>query len=512
VAALSAATLFSAPPPAKPKLVVLIAADQFRYDYLMRFRADYTGGLKQLQEQGAVFTNAFYDHFPTVTAVGHSVMLTGAMPSVSGIIGNEWHDRASRLTVSSVSDGTVKLLGGLPDGRTGSSPRRLMVSTLGDEMKSAGRARKVIGLSMKDRAAILPAGHMADAAYWFDPASGNLVTSGFYLSKLPEWVAKFNQDKLADRWLGKEWTPFWGGAAFAKMPDKPGKAYYDAIYETSFGNELLLEFALRAIDAEKLGQTGEMDLLTLSFSSNDAVGHDHGPDAPQVRDVSVLTDRALARLFDLLETRVGMKNILVVFTADHGVSPTPEQSLKRRIPAGRYSDAAIATAAENALNALYGQAKWVVGRGSGGAIYLDHALIKEKKLNLAQVQRAAAAAVRELPYVAHVYIREDMAAPAAATGLVTRRVLNGFNYSRGGDVLVIQKPYWLAGKEGSGHSTPYNYDAHVPVIFLGAGIRAGHYHASALVNDIAPTLAAILEVEPPSGSMGRVLTEMLEAR
>jgi predicted AlkP superfamily pyrophosphatase or phosphodiesterase len=512
VAALSAATALSAPPaPAKPKLVLLVAVDQFRYDYLLRFRADYSGGLKRLLEQGAVFTNAYFDHFPTVTAVGHSIMLTGAMPSVSGIIGNEWYDRGSRLPVTSVSDGTVKLVGGQPD-RPGNSPRRLMVSTLGDELKSAGKARKVAGISMKDRSAILSAGHMADAAFWFDATTGRFVSSTYYMPDLPAWAAKFNEDRFADRWLGKEWTPAWGGAAFAKMPDQPGQAYYDAIYETSFGNELLLEFVLRAIEAEKLGQTGEMDLLALSFSSNDAVGHDHGPDSAQVRDVSIVTDRALARLFEALDKRIGMSNVLVVLTADHGVAPAPEVSLKRKIPAGRYQDAALAAAVDKALVAQYGEAKWVVGRASGGAIYLDHALVKERKLNLLEVQRRAAEALRELPYVGRAYAREDMAQPGTATDLVARRVLNGFNYARSGDVIVVQKPYWLAGKEGSGHSTPYGYDAHVPVIFMGAGVRAGQYHGAALVNDIAPTLAAMLEVEPPSGSMGRVLTEMLEPR
>ena len=251
-----------------PKLVLALAVDQFRYDYLTRFRADYHAGFSRLLTRGAVFTNAHYEHFPTVTAIGHSTFLTGATPAMSGIVGNDWFDRESGKNVTSVSDDSVKLLGG-GDAR-GSSPRRLLVSTVGDELKIAGGNQpKVIGISLKDRSAILPAGHMADGAYWFDAKSGNFVSSTYYFDELPAWVRDFNAARPADRFKGAVW-------AGRKYPDEIGEKLYESLPESPFSNELIEALAERAVKAEKLGARGVTDLLAVSFSANDYIGHDVG--------------------------------------------------------------------------------------------------------------------------------------------------------------------------------------------------------------------------------------------
>jgi predicted AlkP superfamily pyrophosphatase or phosphodiesterase len=301
VAAIAAASLFAAaaaPFPARPKLVVLISIDQFRYDYLTRYGGEYTGGLRRLLDQGAVFANANLDHYPSVTAVGHATMLTGATPALSGIVSNEWWDRATRKVVTSVSDPGERLLGGSE--AEGSSPRRLLVSTLGDEMKMADSSCRVVGVSIKDRAAILPSGHLADGAFWFDTKTGRFVSSSYYFSELPPWVKAFADSRIVEEYGGREWT-FFGKSV--KMPAEPGAKLANALYFSPFGNELVERFAERAIEAEKLGQRGTTDLLTISISSIDAVGHESGPASPKLHDMAIQADRSLGRLFDYLKRR-----------------------------------------------------------------------------------------------------------------------------------------------------------------------------------------------------------------
>ena len=269
--------------PAKDvRLVLLIAVDQFRYDYLTRFRSEYNGGLDRLLRSGANYVNAHLDHYPTVTAVGHSTMLSGATPKVSGIVGNDWFDREDGAKVTSVLDQSVQLLGAPGEG---ASPRRMLVSTIGDELKRAGRgASKVIGISCKDRGAIFTAGHMADAAYWFDPETGAFVSSTYYFTELPAWVQAFNSERFVDKYAGVEWKFGSNAADVFKMPSALGPKLFDAVYSSPFGNELLERFAEDLVREEKLGQRDATDVLTVSFSSNDAVGHEHGPDSPQVHE------------------------------------------------------------------------------------------------------------------------------------------------------------------------------------------------------------------------------------
>lgn len=472
---------------AKPKLVVMIAIDQFRFDYFTKFGARFDGGLKRLLDQGAVFTNAHYEHMPTVTAVGHSILLSGAMPSVSGIVGNEWLDRSTLKQVTSVSDPSVQPLGAAM--KQAASPHRLLVSTVGDEIKMLGRDKcKVVGVSIKDRSAILPAGRMADGAYWFDKPSGNFVSSTWYFPELPAWAKKFNESRVVDQWKGTQG--------------------YDKMAETKTGNDVVEKFAEAAIEGENLGRNGGIDLLAMSFSANDTVGHAKGPDSPEAEEITFHTDKVLARFFSYLDKRLGLSNVLVILSADHGVAGVPELMQQRRMPGGRISEKTVLDAVAAALNEKYGEAKWILG-SSGPAPYFDHDLIRRSRLDLEEVQNTAAAAVRALPHIARVYTREELRRGLAPAGLIGTRVQNGFFYKYASDLIIVPEPYWMFDEKGTTHGTPWNYDSHVPVIFLGPWVKPGRYPGRIAVVDIAPTLSELLEVEPPSGASGRVLTEML---
>ncbi|MGA2182212.1 MAG: alkaline phosphatase family protein [Bryobacteraceae bacterium] len=510
-AVLLAVSAVAAPAPRPPKLVLAVVIDQFRYDYLLRFRKDYNAGLARLLEHGAVFTDAHHIHYPTVTAVGHSTFLSGATPSSSGIVGNDWFDRESGQAVTSVSDPDTKLVGGAL-GTTGSSPHRLLVSTVGDELKMQGRHGKVIGISIKDRSAILPAGHAADAAWWYDADSNNWVTSSYFMAELPDWVKDVNRQRPFLKYLGGNWLPLdaTSAAPFCTMVNGVETVRFcGAIEATPWGNEMIEEFAERALVEEKLGQHEDTDILAVSFSSNDYVGHAVGPDAPEVRDISIRTDRLLGRLFDFIDQHVGAGNTLVVLTADHGVAPVPEVNQARKMPGGRLSEVVMLRAVTDALTAKYGEGKWIAG-GSEASVYLNRQLIRDKKLDPAAVEETVAEVLRGMPHVFRVYTRSQLARGEVTGDYVSQAVLNGFYEQRSGDVIVVQEPYYLYGGSGTSHSTPFNYDSHVPVIFMGEGIRAGEYHEKIAVNDIAPTLATILRVEEPSGSIGRILSEIFQ--
>ena len=487
-----AALAAGAPP---PKLVLAIVVDQFRYDYLTRFRGDYHAGFERLLTRGAVFTNAWYAAYPTVTAVGHSTFLSGAMPSMSGIVGNEWYDRETGKVVTSVGDDAVKLLGANGEG---ASPKRLLVSTVGDELKMARSGGKVIGISLKDRSAILPAGHMADGAYWFDPRAGSFVSSTFYFAELPMWVTAYNASRPADGFRGAHWLDH-------TLP--ADRSVYAALEGSPFGNELVESFAERAVQAEKLGQRNVTDLLAVSFSANDYVGHAAGPDSPEVKEMSIQTDRVIGKLFSFLDAAVGMGNVLVIMTADHGVAPVPEVNAARRMPGGRMPQGVVRKAVEAALTDKYGAGQWMLSP-SDTAFYFNQEIIRQRKLDAGEVERTAAEAARHIAHVFRVYTRE-MLLNGTVDAQVGRRVMNGFYAPRGPDMYVLLEPYWLYGSKGTTHSTTFSYDAHVPVIFMGPGIKAGRFDKQISVNDVAPTLATYLDIETPSGSVGRCLAEIL---
>ena len=501
----------AAPEPAI-RLVLLIAVDQFRYDYLTRFRSEYTAGLSQLLTRGATFTQAQLEHYPTVTAVGHATMLSGATPAISGIIGNDWYERSPGERVTSVSDPATALVGGTEG--PGASPRRLLVSTLGDEMKNAAFHRpaaeqpRVIAVSLKDRSAILSAGHRADGAYWLDTRTGAFVTSTYYRADLPPWVAEFNTAQRAAAYAGRTWDYLDTTAGQGRVMPAAGPQLVGAVYGSPFGNELLRDLALAALEAEQLGRRGATDLLSVSFSSNDSVGHSHGPDSAQVRDMAVRTDRVIGEVLARVDALVGLDRTLVAFTTDHGVAPVPEEQQQRKLPGGRMRAEDLFGPIAAALADRYGPGDWILAT-AGSSPYLNHALIAEKALDAAQVRQVAAAAAAAVPHVARVYTREQLLQGQVAPDQIGARLARSYNLARSGDLEIVLDPYWLRSSNGTTHGTPYSYDAHIPLMLMGPGIRAGEYHGVVALNDLAPTLATLLGVATPSGSSGRALSEAM---
>ncbi len=518
VVLLASQAIFAQTAPSKPKLVVSIIVDQFRYDYLTRFRSEYHGGLDQLLTHGADFTNAFYGQVPTVTAVGHSIFMSGAMPAVSGIVGNAWYDRDAEQVVTSVCDWDVKTVGA-PQAANGkrctdadpASPRRLLVTTVGDELRAAHRDSKTIGISLKARAAILPSGHQANGAFWFDDVSGNFVSSSYYMEHLPGWADSFNSKKLPAKYVDCKWDGFpnWnfhaakGGTPYSKLPASP------------WGNELVEQFAEQAINGEQLGQRAVTDLLTVSFSSNDYVGHAVGPDAPEVKDMSIRTDQLLSKLFEVLDQKVGLGNTIIVLSADHGVAATPAQDEAEKMPGG-YLAADIEDAVKSALNKRFGNHEWLIADAGETSIYFDRDTLGQVKGADGQpvppevVYNTAKEALFAIPqlHVARVYTRTQLD-NGVAGDFIAQAEMNGYFPRRSGDLNLVFEPGYIPGTKGTSHFSPYAYDRHVPVLMMGPGIKAGHYDAAIQPNDIAPTLATMLAVQTPSGSSGHVLTQIL---
>jgi predicted AlkP superfamily pyrophosphatase or phosphodiesterase len=522
--------------PASPKirLVLGITIDQFREDYLDRFGDLYgEGGFKRLIKGGALFANAHYLHACTYTAPGHGVILTGSVAAQTGIIGNSWYDRESGRNIESITDPKYV---GVPSGK-GSAPTRLLVTTLGDQMKMAtGGQSRVIGVSLKDRSAILPAGRNADAAYWFDSKSGAMQTSTYYMEKLPAWVEAFNARKIPDGWFGKSWEKILPEAAYARsdrddapyegrfagggqtfphiigVGAKPDVRFYEDFTKTPWSNDMLVDFAAAALENERLGADDAPDVLSVSFSANDILGHAFGPFSQEMEDMTVRTDRSIARLLDIVDKRVGLANTLVFLTADHGVAPIPEYSQTRRLGGRRISEKAILDAVYKALVKEYGEGEWIVG-ASADSLYLNLETIQAKKLDRDDVECTAGEAALTVPGVATYFTRTQLLNGPLPPTDIARRVVMAFNPQRSGDVYLVPEPFAFFSEgisAGTTHGTPYPYDTHVPVLLMGRGVRPGKYLSEASPSDIAPTLAALLGVAAPSGTVGKILREAVE--
>ena len=542
----------------RPRLVLLIVVDQFRYDYLERFGDLFIdNGLRRLLRDGASWTQSNYDHIPTYTAPGHATMMTGAYPAESGIIGNEWLDRASGKRITSVTDDSVKLLGGGPN-EPAASPARLLSSTVGDELRLATNDRaRVIGISVKDRSAILPAGRHANAAYWFSTASGNMVSSTYYFNQLPNWVTSFNNSRPADKYFGAKWERLLPAAEYERRagPDSPawetvgsgsgdtnafphtitggattaGRAFYNALDYSPFSNDLLVSFAEQAIVNEQLGKDDDTDVLTVSFSANDYVGHRYGPYSQEMMDVTLRVDRQIATLLDFVQTQVGLSNTVVAFTADHGVAPVPEQAASLGLGGGRIRAADLFGPIRAAISARYNpqgkspdpSADYLLRYNENGTmrdlllnsyIYFNYDALKRDGVNVEELSQIVVAAALTVPGIARCFSRTQLLRGAASiTDPIERRAGHGFYPARSGDVLVVPEPYkYLAESLTATHGSPYSYDTHVPTIIMGPGITAGRYFEAATPADIAPTLSALLRITPPSSSTGRVLVEAIK--
>jgi predicted AlkP superfamily pyrophosphatase or phosphodiesterase len=503
----------------KPKLVLAIVVDQFRYDYLTRFRASYHGGLDMLLTKGADFANAYYRQSPTVTSVGHSIFLSGAMPSVSGVVGNTWYDREEGKVVTSVCDWNERTVGGreVTEGTKCSdsdpaSPRRMVVTTLGDELRNVSDGSKVFGVSIKPRGAILPAGHRANGAFWFDDATGNFATSTYYMKELPDWAQAFNDQKLPATYVEQRWEGF---DKWSFRPDPGSETPYAKLLASPWGNELIERFAEQIITAERMGQRDTTDLLTVSFSSNDYVGHRVGPDAPEVKDMAIRTDQLLAKLFHVIDQKVGLANTVIVLTADHGVAPLPGGE-QRHMPGG-YITLNAEEVVNSALTKRFGKAEWLVPGVSEVSLYLNRKTVEDfrtadgLRIDLQEIYSVARQALLSAPllHVARVYTYDQL--ETGVTGdEVAQAEMYGFYPRRSGDLNLVYDPYFVLGKGGTSHYSPWGYDRHVPVLFFGASIKPGRYYQIISVNDVAPTLATMLDIETPGGSSGRVLAEIIQ--
>jgi predicted AlkP superfamily pyrophosphatase or phosphodiesterase len=550
----------------RPRLVLLIVVDQFRYDYLTRF-GDLFGkrGLGRLMREGALWTDANFDQMPTFTAPGHAVFMTGAWPSQTGIIANDWYERETGRRVKSVTDDNVTKLPGTPLEK-GYSPRRLLCSTVGDELRTAdGDRSKVIGISAKDRSAMLPAGHRANAAYYFSTDNGSMTSSTYYFNRLPDWVTHFNDRHVSDAWFGRRWdrllpdeSEYLKRAGKDDVPwenlDKdshdtnyfphvvtgglsaPGKLFYKALDYAPFLNDLLVSFAEEAITNEKLGADDNPDVLTISFSANDYVGHRFGPYSQEVMDMTLRIDLQIGALLDFVDAHVGMNNTVVILTADHGASPVPEQAALMNLPARRIQRPELARLIDNGLKEKFARPNkpatdYIQGFTNRGEteqgvinsnVYLNRAALERDGISFEEAERAVGEIAMRVPGVARYFTRTQLESQSISPAdVVARRVLHGFYAQRSGDVILVFEPYNvlfdlpddpLDTRSTATHGSPYSYDTHVPLIIMGRKFRPGSYTEAATPADIAPTLANLLRIQPPSCSVGRILSESIVKR
>jgi hypothetical protein len=513
---------------------VAIAVDQLRADYMDRFRPFFSrSGFNLFLQRGASFAEARYEHATTSTCPGHAVILTGSYGSVNGIIANEWYDVKKGRQEYCAADATVRLIGVNLEGR---SPRNLGGATVGDLLKiSTGGQSRVVTVSAKDRSAIMLGGHLADAAYWMEDTL--FVTSTYYRPAMPGWAREFNASGKVSSYFGKKWERLLPAPAYEMVgpDDVPaesdeagmgrtfphtiaggpaiGEVFVEAFDQSPFSNDVVADFAMRAVAAEGLGRDTVTDLLGISFSANDRVGHSYGPDSHEVMDVTIRLDRTLGRLFGYLDRTVGIANVVMVLTADHGVAPLPEefQRLHPGASARRFHPAAVDTVVNAALEARYGPAPvpgWVVYHDQP-QIYLNLAALRAKKAAVEEAERIAQAAVMSVPGV-HEALTATELAKGRAAGVRTGEVYS-FHPGRSGNIYYQMAPYILVddGPTGTGHGTPWAYDQQVPLLWFGSRIVPGIRQTPATVADIAPTLSALLGLTAPGGAQGRVLSEIL---
>ncbi|HUR94713.1 MAG TPA: alkaline phosphatase family protein [Gemmatimonadales bacterium] len=520
----------AAPPPPRPRLVVIIAVDQLRADQIDRFRPSFTSnGFKLFLDRGARFASARYEHAVTETCPGHAVILTGSYAMVNGIVANDWYDRKLGRAVYCAEDTAVALVGATGPGR---SPRALLAETVGDVLKTqtAGRSR-VVTVSAKDRSAIMLGGGQADAAYWIDGTA--FVTSTYYRSALPAWVRRFNASGAFARRIGGRWDRVMPASGYTAMgrDDEPaervvdglGRTFphplgtLDALMHSPMLDEVVAEFAMHAVDAEELGRDTVPDILGISFSATDMVGHTFGPDSHEIMDDILRLDRTLARLFAFLDRKVGLAHVVIVLTADHGVAPMPELMTRGRagVSPKRLDPGVVAAAVNRALTRSYGPAPapgWIAYHGPP-LVNLNQAALRAHRVTMEAAESVARAAIRSVPGVHDAVTGTELGRHGlpAQSGKPLADAVRSFFPGRGGDLYYFLEPYWLATTEstGTGHGSIWPYDQQVPLLWVGPGIVPSPRRGAATVADIAPTLSALLGLQAPRGAQGRVLTEIL---
>ena len=515
-----------------PRLILVLAIDQMRFDYLTRFDDLYTGGLRTLLDRGAIMTDAKYRHAATETGPGHSTLISGRHPSSSGIIANSWWDRLLGKVVNVVDDPFERPLGGA--GRS-ASPVNFDGFTIGDALKQNSPQSKVVGVSTKDRSAILMAGRLGDAAYWFERVEGNFITSTYYMDEAPGWLERWNGNRMADSYAGTAWTRLLGDDSLYweyagedavvgewtaedtvfphRLPGNPPEpVYYNYLLRSPFADEMILSVTLEAVRAHDIGEDDFTDILAVSFSGTDLVGHEFGPDSQELMDQLLRLDRILGELFEEIDGGPGLDQTLVVLTADHGVVPLVETLEAEGVDARRATPQAFRNALDRALADKYPGVEGLIAYGTVRGVYLNRELIRGSGLEVGAVEETIIEALLATGLVATVYTRDQMISNDPATDPYIDLFRNSFASTRSPDLMVRhnENVYFDSAPGGTGHGTPYDYDRHVPIVFMGEGIEPGWYSEACGPEDIAPTLALILGLEYPREPDSRLLLEILK--
>ncbi len=535
-----AGTLLSYSQDAKPKLVVGIVVDQMRQEYLYRFESKFgEGGFKRLMGKGFMLTNAHYNYVPTFTGPGHASVYSGTTPSVHGIIGNDWWDKGLKKQVNCVEDDRQKPVGN-PEGNGDVSPWRMLSSTITDELKIGTQKKsKVIGVSVKDRGAVLPAGHLADGAYWYDSKSGKFITSTYYKNTLPQWVETFNGLMLADSYLNQTWNTILPINQYTESSqdeslyerklqgkEKPVFPYnlkelrktngdFDLLAATPFGDDLLTEIAKASIAGEQMGKDADTDFLAISYSCPDIVGHAMGPNSIEMQDTYLRLDRNIEDLLKTLDKEVGENNYVVFLTADHAVAEVPQYLKDSRIPAGNFAVSSLEVNLNDFLQ-KYFPGKKVIEKISNDQIFLNQDLFagdpKSAGIDLLIATELITNYLQSVEGVAQVFSKAVLKQGAYNETGIKGMMVRGYNFKRSGDIAYQLEPSWISGggPQGTTHGSAYSYDTHVPILFYGKGIKQGassSYHA---ITDIAPTLSVLLKIKFPSGCTGQPISEILD--
>jgi predicted AlkP superfamily pyrophosphatase or phosphodiesterase len=522
-----------------PKLVLFLVVDGFPQEQLVRYHDQYVdGGFKLLLDKGGWYGNTHYSHATTYTGVGHATLLSCAHPYKHGVVGNDWIDKATGKRLYSTEDARHKYLDEETPQHSGTSPFNMKVTTVGDELIYANAKSKVIAISGKDRSAIGLAGQFG-TAYMHSTLTGRFITSDYYMEDYPAWWKAFYAKKPQDKYFGQTWSLLLPEEAYARSTfddrpwttkakglgtrfphatsggaTKPDKAYYDAMMWTPSGDLLTLDFVKAVIEGESLGSNpaGVPDILAISWTSHDYVNHLFGPESRQSHDQTLRLDRLFAELFELLDRRIGLQNVLVTLSADHGFMNIPEYSASRRLDAGRIDPDKMIDAVNAALSARFGDGKYITAWWNPN-LYVDYRLVDAKKLNRAEVENAAQAFLRSYPGVEAVFTRTQLENGQMPLTKLAKQVSLAWHQQISGDIVIMNKPNWYLFARpttyASTHGSPWAYDTNVPLAMYGPNwIKAGKYGDSEVV-DLARTIAFILNVRPPNGCEGRVLSEIL---
>jgi predicted AlkP superfamily pyrophosphatase or phosphodiesterase len=506
----------------KPKLVVGIVVDQMRWDFLYRYQNRYAaeGGFNQLLNHGLSCENAMINYTPTLTACGHASIYTGSVPAIHGITGNDWWDYALDKFVYCTADDNILSIGGSGAGAQ-MSPNNLLVTTIGDELKLSNSFRsKVIGIAIKDRGAILPAGHTADGAYWYDNKTGDFISSSYYMNELPNWVKELNDRKLVDKYYTQNWTTLYPlntytqsdlkSATFNHSLKQFAQNNYSVIAATPFGNSLSFDMAKAAITGEKMGVDTTPDLLCLSLSSPDYIGHTYGPNSVEAEDAFLRLDKDLGEFMAFLNQQVGKGEWVVFLTADHGVNQTPAFLQEHQIPAGNFDNEKLTTALNNLLKEKTKKDDLVIGIVNN-QVYLDRKKYQAAGIKKETIDNLVIDFMSKQQGIFKALPLESLYA-VTLPAVLKDKLANSYYASRAGDIQLILQSQWIDGfsKGGTTHGSWNPYDTHIPLLWYGSNIHPQKLYREVNITDIAPTIAALLQIQMPSGNIGHVIDELMK--